>query len=137
MISEEQIEYMLAQRYSPEAMTDAVASGRLCFELLLREDEPVAFAAHGPINATTEFKLQQLYVHPDWQGQGLGGLLLDHVEKLARQTGHVAITLTVNRRNTRARALYEQRGFRVRRETQIEIGNGFVMDDYVMEKVLT
>jgi ribosomal protein S18 acetylase RimI-like enzyme len=136
MITDEQIEYMLAQRYSPEAMREAAATGRLTYEVLRVDGEPLAFAAHGPREGSSEFKLQQLYVHPEWQGRGLGGYLLDHLESIAREQGRTSMVLTVNRRNQRARAVYERRGYSVRSEVEIEIGNGFVMDDYVMEKRL-
>lgn len=136
IITEAQIEYMLAQRYTSEALGAAVASGQLTFELLFVEGAARAFAAHGPTQDPSELKLQQLYVLPEFQGQGLGGLLLDHVETLARSLGRQRLVLTVNRHNEAAKAVYERRGFRVREEVQVEIGQGFIMDDFVMEKPL-
>lgn len=136
MISGEQIEYMLELRYTPTAMHEATSGGRLIYELLLRNEAPLAFAAHGPTDSESEWKLQQLYVDPDWQRHGFGGRLLDHVEKEARQRRKRHLVLTVNRNNHRARAAYEHRGFVIRREAQFDIGQGYVMDDYVMAKDL-
>ena len=136
MISAAQLEYMLTRRYRPEAMAAAVAAGELTYELLRVDGEPLAFAAHGPGPAPGEWKLQQLYVDPGWQSRGLGGRLLDHVETHARGLGRRHLVLTVNRGNTRAQAVYRKRGFQVREAAVFDIGNGFVMDDFVMVKDL-
>lgn len=136
MITTEQIDYMLGRRYTAEALAEATRSGQLTYEILRVDGEPLAFTAYGPSDHSDELKLQQLYVHPDWQGRGLGGRLMDRVEAHARQLGRRKLVLTVNRGNHRARAAYEKRGFTIREAAVFDIGNGFVMDDYVMEKVL-
>lgn len=136
MITSEQIEYMLGQRYTAEALTRAVTTGGLTYELLLLNGRALAFAAHGDTETPDELKLQQLYVHPDWQGRGFGGRLLRHVEAIARERGRQTLVLTVNKRNARAIAAYRASGFVVREAATFDIGNGFVMDDYVMTKEL-
>ncbi len=136
MISLEQIEYMLARRYNDEAMRAATERDQVTYELLLNEGNAVGFTAHGPTEQPGEWKLHQLYILPQWQGRGFGGGLMDHVEAVARQRGRSVVVLTVNRRNERARAAYERRGYRVRAEACVDIGGGFVMDDFVMTKVV-
>lgn len=136
IISSAQVEYMLAQRYTPDAMTRAVATGELAYVLLTIDGEPRAFAAHGPAEAPDELKLQQLYVHPDSQGRGLGQRLLDHVESIARAQRKTALVLTVNKRNAGAIRTYERAGFTVRCSAVFDIGQGYVMDDFVMAKHL-
>ena len=44
--------------------------------------------------------------------------------------------LQVNKRNTKAISSYRKYGFEVRSSTVDDIGGGYVMDDYVMEKLL-
>ncbi len=136
IISRAQIDYMLTMRYAPQPMLDAAAGEELAFELLLLDGEPVAFAAHSPTTDPGERKLNQLYVLPEWQGRGLGGRLLSRVESLALARGQSSLVLTVNRHNTRAQAVYAQRGFAVRETVRCDIGQGFVMDDFVMAKRL-
>lgn len=131
-----QIEYMLALRYSHEAMVRNVAAGEFSYDWLLVDGEPRAFTAYGPSGVDSELKLFQLYVHPEWQRRGLGRRLLDHVEDFARRTGQRSLLLTVNKRNARAIAAYEKAGFRVREAAVFDIGQGFVMDDFVMTKEL-
>lgn len=137
MISEAQIEYMLASRYDPVPLASDVDSGRLAYTLLLVDGEVVAFSAHGPADDPRELKLNQLYVHPDWQGRGLGSQLIEHVSSIARALGRAALVLTVNRRNARAQAAYRRHGFLVRAEANFDIGQGYVMEDYVMARPLT
>ncbi len=131
-----QIEYMLAQRYSPEAMLASVASGQLTYELLTVDGEPTAFAAHSPTPLPSEHKLQQLYVRPEWQDRGLGRQLIHHVSAIARAAAKPTLVLTVNRRNLQAIESYLRSGFVIRESADFDIGNGFVMEDYVMTRRL-
>jgi ribosomal protein S18 acetylase RimI-like enzyme len=62
---------------------------------------------------------------------------LRHVEDRARALGCRTLMLTVNKLNTDSVAVYRKAGFTVREEAVFDIGNGYVMDDYVMEKRLT
>jgi hypothetical protein len=41
--------------------------------------------------------------------------------------------LCVNKRNTIALAAYAKYGFRIYGQDVLDIGNGFVMDDYLLE----
>lgn len=132
IISREQIEYMLAQRYTPEAMASAVQSGRLVFEQLKVDGELGAFAAYSESDKPEELKLQQLYVSPEWQGRGLGGQLIRHVARIARAAGRSHLVLTVNRRNGRAIETYLRSGFTIRETADFDIGRGYLMEDYVM-----
>lgn len=52
-----------------------------------------------------------LFVSPGARGQGVGTALLDAIEALATDRGYEAIRLDVITENTRARSLYERRGF--------------------------
>jgi ribosomal protein S18 acetylase RimI-like enzyme len=63
-------------------------------------------------------------------------MMLRHVEERARERGCRSLVLQVNKRNDIAVAFYRKAGFSVREEAVFDIGGGFVMDDYVMEKAL-
>lgn len=56
-------------------------------------------------------------VHPDYQGQGIGSLLLQHLKVSAQQQGYVALSLDVSQENHRGQQLYERIGFKVIKET--------------------
>jgi ribosomal protein S18 acetylase RimI-like enzyme len=60
---------------------------------------------------------------------------MDHISKEIKDKGAVALQLQVNRQN-KAKGFYEKAGFTILEEIKLDIGGGFVMDDYVMEKKL-
>jgi len=89
------------------------------------------------------FKLHKLYIDPNSQGKGVGKALIDFITEeiksqvtLSGKNGQsVSLRLGVNRFNP-ALKFYERVGFNIIREEKTEIGNGFVMDDFIMEKKL-
>lgn len=135
IISAAQIDYMLAQMYDLEVMRQEMANG-ISYDRLLVDETLVGFASYGPADADGEMKLHKLYVHPAWQRRGLGGRLLRHVEHAARQRSCPALILSVNKANQQAIAAYRKNGFTIRESVVVNIGGGFVMDDYVMAKRL-
>lgn len=136
IISAEQIDYMLQRMYSPETLQREFCELNIRFECLLADGTMAGFAAHGPAESPVVRKLHKLYLHPDWQGQGLGSRLLQHCEGEARRLGATRMWLTVNKRNARAIAAYRRNGFTVQDAVVSDIGGGFVMDDLVMAKHL-
>ena len=136
IISSEQIEYMLARMYSLETMRQEISSGGIRYDRLLHAGEMAGFSAFGPTSTAGEFKLHKLYVHPAAQRRGFGSVLLEHVQREVRAARGHALVLAVNKANEKAIAAYRKNGFRIRDAVVMDIGGGFVMDDYVMEKRL-
>lgn len=136
IITREQIEYMLAGRYVPEKLRAYLGSDRRWLKLLWQGDEAIGYCSYSITENPDEMKLEQLYLLPGLHGQGLGGEMLRHVESQARAKGMKSLMLTVNKHNAGSIAVYRKAGFTVREEARFDIGNGFVMDDYVMSKAL-
>jgi len=136
IIGTAQVEYMLAERYSPENLRAYLDADDRWMELLRLDGRPVGYCSHALSAAPGEMKLEQIYLLEECRGKGLGGLMLRHVEARARQRGCRVLMLTVNKHNAASIAVYRKSGFGVREEAAFDIGNGFVMDDYVMEKLL-
>ena len=130
IISSEQIEYMLAQRYKPGLVRQLLARGDLWLAALAG-DELIGFAHGHPLQAG-DYKLDKLYVHQDWQRHGIGGRLIESVRKHALEHDCSRLMLRVNRQNRAAVDAYLKHGFRVATLIVEDIGGGFVMDDYVM-----
>lgn len=78
--------------------------------------------------------LSKFYVSKEHRGQGYASQAIAFLEKLCRSRNLSHIWLTVNRYNAASIAIYKKKGFKVVRELAADIGNGFVMDDYIMEK---
>lgn len=136
MITLEQIDYMVSGRYTPEKLSRYLDAPDRWFRLLRVDGQPSGYCSYALTDRPGEMKLEQLYLLETLRGQGLGGRMMDEVEAAARAKGCATLMLTVNRHNADAIAVYEKRGFSAREQVVADIGNGFVMDDYVMERKL-
>jgi len=136
IITTEQIDYMLARMYSLDVLRDEIRSQGIRYDLLLVDGSPSGFASYGPTSESGVMKLHKLYLLPEMHGRGLGSLLLQHVEREVRAGAGHRLVLSVNKRNARAIAAYRRNGFDIADSVVTDIGNGFVMDDYIMAKEL-
>ena len=136
IISNAQIDYMLAKMYSLETLREEMQAQGIRFVRLLVADRFVGFAAYGPAPEPCVMKLHKCYLLPEMHGRGLGSLLLEHCERAARELGAWRLILAVNKRNTKAIAAYQRNGFIVAESVITDFGSGFVMDDYIMTKDL-
>ena len=134
IITQEQIDFMLEQRYGHERLYDDLEDLHKWLHQAFVGGRRVGFAFSEIYKG--EFKLDKLYIHPDVQRQGVGGQLIEHVAKRARREGYPCVILQVNKRNVNAINSYKKYGFEVRELTVDDIGHGYVMDDFVMEKKL-
>ena len=65
-------------------------------------------------------------------GKGVGKILINEVKNLAVGGGGKFLQLNVNR-NNKAADFYKKIGFKIKETVDVNIGNGFFMNDYVME----
>ncbi len=137
MVPDEQIEYMLGKRHSDEALAELIAAPDRWLEILRVGGEPVGYCGSELIAAEPDtLKLGQLYLLEARRGRGLGRHMLAHVEARARALGLGTILLQVNKANVAAQGFYRAAGFTVREAAVFDIGGGWVMDDYLLEKRL-
>ena len=134
IITQDQIDFMLEQRYGHERLYDDLEDAYKWLDQAFLDGRRVGFAFSEIYR--DEFKLDKLYIHPDVQRQGIGGQLIEHVAGRARKMGYPCVILAVNKRNAKAIGSYQKYGFVVRESIVDDIGRGFVMDDFVMEKKL-
>ena len=127
-----QIDYMLAQRYGRGRFDADLADPQKWLHQAFIGDVRAGFATCDIHEG--EFRLHELYIHPDMQHRGVGAVLAAHALSLAREHGYPALILAVNKNNAQAIRAYGKYGFQVRDKIVTDIGGGFVMDDYVMEK---
>jgi GNAT superfamily N-acetyltransferase len=133
ILTKDALEYMLGLFYSRPALEDQLKSNHHFF-LAVKDARPIGFASFSHINGST-YKLQKLYVLPNIQGTGAGLELLKTVETVAKSMGAIQMLLNVNREN-KAKNFYERNGYTIIKDEDVDIGNGYWMIDYVMEKKL-
>ena len=134
ILSPNQLEYMLRLIYSPEALNEQMSLNHQ-FLIAELEEEPVGFASYSLISDDGMFKLHKLYVLPEFHGKGLGKTLLSFIIEDIVSQGARTLRLNMNKHN-KARQFYEKNGFIIMGEEDIDIGNNYFMNDYLMEKNL-
>ena len=134
ILSPEQMKYMLDLFYSMDALRDQIEHLHHKFIIAFVNDEAIGFGSWSPkITGSSTYRLHKLYVEPASQGKSFGKLLLGHILIEITEAGGTDIELNVNRLN-KAMYFYKREGFSIIREEDIDIGNGFFMNDFVMYK---
>lgn len=135
IISHEQIEYMLEQMYSESELKKHFENPNYHY-YLLSDDKNVlgimGFENHYEPKTT---KLHRIYLLEEAKGKGLGKFALNFLKEQVKNAGNERIILNVNKENP-SYHFYISQGFKVYEEIVLQIGNGFVMDDYLMEIIL-
>lgn len=134
ILSREQLDYMMEMMYSVPSLQKQSGEKGNHFILATENDIPVGFAAYEfNYNKKPKTKIHKIYILPNQQGKGIGKELIDFIINKAKERHQKTLILNVNKKNIAIR-FYERIGFTISFEEVIDIGNGYVMDDYVMEK---
>ncbi|MEO8174818.1 MAG: GNAT family N-acetyltransferase, partial [Sediminibacterium sp.] len=133
LLSKEQVDYMLEMIYSPASLQKQMEEGSI-FIIVYDDKLPVGFAAYKTIDPLT-WKLDKLYVLASQQGKGTGKFIINYILDEIKAKQAKALQLQVNRQN-KAKDFYERLGFKIIQTADFDIGNGYFMNDYVMELVL-
>lgn len=133
LLTPEQIEYMLGMMYSESSLEKQMNSGSQ-FIFVYDDEEPVGFAAYFSKELSI-YKLDKIYILPSQQGKGTGRFVIDYIVDELKKKEASALQLQVKRDN-KARFFYEKLGFKILHEINVDIGNGYFMNDYLMEKKL-
>ncbi len=137
IISDAQIEFMLHRMYSPSKLVAEMNQEGISYHWILSQGNKTGFIAAGP--SPEDESVQQLhkfYLLPPRQNLGIGSSAMDLLIDRLSSSGCTRIELRVNRNNTRAIAFYRKNDFEVFAEECRAIGGGFVMDDFLMRRIL-
>lgn len=133
ILSPQQIDYMLEWMYSEDSLEKQMKEGSR-FILVYEDEEPVGFASFEEIEPGV-WKLHKIYILISQQGKGTGRFVIDYIINFIKQQKANALQLQVNRHN-KAKEFYEKLGFAVIKNIDLDIGNGYFMNDYLMEKLI-
>ena len=134
ILSKAQLDYMLANFYALANLEKQMIAGQI-FELLLEDTKVIGFVSYEfNCKKTKLLKIHKIYLLPEKQGKGFGKFMIDEIVRIAKSNDQKGIFLNVNKYN-KAKFFYEKAGFVVSKEEVINIGNGYVMDDFVMELI--
>jgi len=135
LIGKAQVDYMVPKFQSIAAMREQIASGYEYF-MVQQAGALVGYLALQPQPETGRLFISKLYLHRNARGRGTARTAMEFIESSARRRGLAKLWLTVNKGNPAVQA-YERLGFRNAEAIVMDIGGGFVMDDFRMEKPLT
>jgi len=135
ILSKAQLDYMMKLMYSEESLFQQIKKKHQFF-IASEGIHNLGFMSveHNYLDTNTT-RLHKLYMIPKFQGKGIGKLLIDKIVALAIENQSDKISLNVNKFN-KAFTFYKKMGFEVIAEEDLEIGNGYLMEDYKMEKKL-
>lgn len=132
IIGQAQIDYMLEKMYSKGELLKQLMEGHI-FLIAEEGENQFGFAGYSIIGHEERvYKLHKLYVLPSAHGKGVGKILINEVFNQVKNAGGSALQLNVNKHN-KAKDFYLKGGFTIKESVKLDIGEGYFMDDYVME----
>lgn len=135
IIGQKQVDYMLKEFQSATAILEQLGKSHEYF-LVVQDGRNAGYVAVVP-GARNQMLLSKLYVLKSVRGHGLGRKTLQFVEGLCRERQITLLWLTVNKNNVHSIDWYCRMGFNNTGPAIQDIGGGFVMDDFRMEKQIT
>ena len=133
----EQVDYMLEKYQSAQQIYTDIMNNEFTY-FTATDEEAGALVGYSAAQPQEDYLLlSKIYVRSDYRGKGLARSFLKEITTLChRVCGLDKIRLTVNKQNCGAIAVYKQMGFTIVEAIKKDIGEGFFMDDYVMELTL-
>ena len=132
ILSKAQLDYMIDKFYNEPALRELIQKGHVFYLAQDENEKYVGFLSYELNCEPNKTKIHKIYVLPETQGTGLGRQFFELVKDKAIENNQNAIFLNVNKYNN-AIHFYTKLGFVKLKDEVIDIGNGYVMDDYVME----
>ena len=130
--SKDQNEYMFDKWYSNDSLKEQMQLGQR-FWILSENETEIGFSSITKVNEQT-YKLNKIYLLPDFKGKGYGKKLLEFMEKIALENGASELQLNVNRKNSAVK-FYETCNYKIIKSEDIPFDH-YWMNDYLMQKAL-
>lgn len=131
ILTQAQIDYMVNKFQSFEAIKKQIENDEYIYNIIEHNGNQVGYFGVTP--KTDYLFLSKFYIKKDFRGIGCGNFAFNKIMQIARQYNKKAIKLTVNKYNTNTIKIYEKWGFKTVEAVVTDIGNNFVMDDYIMK----
>lgn len=134
ILSRKQIDYMLEMMYSEVSLKKQITEDGCQFIIVYENGSPVGFASYHE-EEPQKWKLNKIYVLQNQQGKGTGKYVINHIIEEIKKQNARSLFLQVNQHNN-AKGFYEKLGFTEIDFINLDIGEGFFMNDFIMEKKL-
>ena len=134
IISEDQINYMVEKFCSFKAMKDNIKNEDYSYYFVKKNGADIGYTAAKPDG--DRLFLSKIYLKKEERGKKYSRRIIEFYEERCLNEGFVSMWLTVNKHNDSTIAAYKAMGFEISGEGVADIGSGYVMDDYYMEKII-
>lgn len=130
ILSLQQIDYMVKMFLAFDSIKKEIEEG---YQFYFENDgeKNVGFVVLKP--EEERLFISKLYIHKDYRGQGYGTPMFEFAKKIAVQYDLDKMYLTVNKYNTSSIDIYKKKNFYIIDSVVTDIGNGYIMDDYIFE----
>jgi diamine N-acetyltransferase len=137
VMPKEQIDYMLDLIYSEAALIEQIKKNHV-FLIAFSNGNPLGFASYElNYNNKPQLMIHKIYLLPHSQGFGLGIKFFNMISDIAIKYGLTKLCLKVFYKNQNAIGFYEKYGFKSVDTIETNIGNDYIIFDYLMEKEIT
>lgn len=136
ILTTQQIEYMMEMMYSDSSLEKQMDDGHQ-YAIASQYNQKIGYVSYEVnYHQSNKTKIHKIYISPQNQRQGIGKAIVDYVAEQALNANNSALFLNVNKYNTQAISFYRKHHFGLTKEEVIDIGDGFIMDDFVFELTL-
>lgn len=131
ILTPEQIDYMVDKFQSEKAIREQIRHDKYTYYFIIVNNKKAGYI--GISEKSDYLFLSKLYIKKEFRHQGIGKLAFEEIKEICKRLGYSKIRLTVNKYNKNTIDAYLKYGFEIIDEDVTDIGQGFVMDDYIME----
>ncbi len=129
-----QIYYMVNRFQSEMALTEQIERENYTYYFIVENGQKIGYFGYYPNN--DHIFLSKFYMVKDYRGKGFGKIAFEKIKEITKENNFNKIQLTVSKQNFKSHAIYEKWGFKTLHPLVTRIGNGYEMDDYLMEYTL-
>lgn len=136
LIGSDQTDYMVKKFQSFPRIAEDVRSGSYEYWLIrsATDNRVVGYTGGREEQEDKRFFISKIYLLATERGQGFASETLRFYENLCHERGLQSLYLTVNKHNDLGVRTYKAKGFETIDAVKTDIGEGYVMDDFIMEK---
>lgn len=132
ILSEEQLDYMFEMMYSTEHISQQMTELKHTYFIIYADNKPAGYLSIEK-RSDDKYIFQKIYSLPELHGKGIGRYIIEqgisYLKKI--HPSPFTIELYVNRENP-AVGFYEHIGMKKTATRNHDIGNGYLMNDYIM-----
>jgi len=134
IIGKDQVNYMLLHYHGKDAITGEIKCGTRYF-FIKDSDRVIGYLAYSL--EKDHLVVNKVYLKKEFRGLGLSTKIFSYLEETAVKNKKEKLVLNVNRLNKQAVAVYLRCGFKIVKNVDQPLGNGFFLNDFRMERKIT